>query len=112
MLWQILRNRQLDGFRFRRQCPVGDCIVDFFCPSAHLVIELDGETHDETRVADDARRSRWLSEQKHLRVLRIRNEDVCDNLEGVYELIRQALRRAPPPNLPRSQNCSRGRNAR
>jgi very-short-patch-repair endonuclease len=110
MLWQVLRNRQLDGFRFRRQCPLGNYVVDFFCPSAQLVIELDGETHDENRAAYDARRSDWLGEQKHLRVVRVSNQDVRQNLQGVYELIRQELRRAPPPDLPRSQKRSRGRN--
>ena len=109
-LWQILRNRQLDGFRFRRQCAVGKYIVDFYCPAAHFVIELDGETHDDSRAAYDARRSAWLKQQKYLRVLRVANDDVRDNLDGVYDLILRELRRGPPPDLPRSRRRSRGRN--
>jgi very-short-patch-repair endonuclease len=90
-LWSILRNSQLDGYRFRRQHPVGDFIVDFFCPAARLVIEVDGDSH-EAQMAYDRRRSRWLAEQKDYRVLRISNLDVMSNLEGVYDLIKDALR--------------------
>ena len=48
VLWKRLRNRQLKGFRFRRQHPMKDFIVDFFCYDAMLVIEVDGEVHNET----------------------------------------------------------------
>ena len=94
-LWSILRNRQLDGYRFRRQHPVGDFIVDFFCPAARLVIEVDGDSHED-QMEYDRRRSRWLAAQKHYRVLRVSNLDVMSNLEGVYDLVLEALRAASP----------------
>jgi uroporphyrinogen-III synthase len=48
VLWERLRNRQVKGFRFRRQHPIKDFVVDFFCYDAMLVIEVDGSVHDET----------------------------------------------------------------
>jgi very-short-patch-repair endonuclease len=88
ILWSI---GQLDRYRFRRQHPVGDFIVDFFCPAANLVIEVDGDSHAD-QTAYDQRRTRWLVEQKGYRVLRVSNLDVMSNLEGVYDLVRDALR--------------------
>ncbi|MGH7000341.1 MAG: endonuclease domain-containing protein [Stellaceae bacterium] len=46
-LWSHLRRKQLDGIRFRRQQPIGRYVVDFFCPEAHLIIEVDGGQHAE-----------------------------------------------------------------
>jgi very-short-patch-repair endonuclease len=92
-LWSVLRNGQLDGYRFRRQHPVGDFIVDFFCPAARLVIEVDGDSHED-QMRYDRRRSRWLAGQKDYRVLRVSNLDVMSNLEGVYDLVLETLRAA------------------
>lgn len=47
LLWQLLRNRQLGGFKFRRQHPIGTFIADFFCDDARLIIEVDGAVHQE-----------------------------------------------------------------
>ncbi|WP_448600771.1 endonuclease domain-containing protein, partial [Thermoleptolyngbya sp.] len=55
ILWQALRNRQLNGLRFRRQHPVGRFILDFYCPSAKLVIELDGAVHTNQQEYDTIR---------------------------------------------------------
>jgi len=107
-LWWILRKRQLDGYRFRRQHPIGDYIVDFCCPTVGLVIEVDGDPHAD-RIEYDDRRTRWL-EQQGYRVLRVGNHDVMTNLSGVYGLIEEWLRAPPPPDLPRSRRRSRGRN--
>src|SRR5258708_34121866 len=80
-LWSRLRGKQLEGFRFRRQQPIGPYIVDFLCPAAKLVIEVDGGQHatDEQR---DAARSGWLEERGY-RVLRFCNNDVLANTDGV-----------------------------
>ena len=96
LLWSILRDGQMDGHRFRRQHPIGDFIVDFFCPAARLVIEVDGDTHAE-QARYDRQCTRWLAAQKGLRVLRVSNLDVLTNLEGVYDLILEVLRAAAPP---------------
>ena len=86
-LWWHLRGLKARGHKFRQQAPIDHFIVDFVCLSARLVIEVDGATHstDEEKVRD-AVRERYLVEQG-LRVLRLRNADVYDNLDGVMETI-------------------------
>lgn len=82
-LWQRLRDKQLSGFRFRRQAPVGDYIVDFACFSPRLVIELDGGQHAQTaHQKHDAARTVWL-ESQGFRVIRFWNNDALQNTDGV-----------------------------
>ncbi|MGD9116707.1 MAG: endonuclease domain-containing protein [Dehalococcoidia bacterium] len=89
-LWERIRMRQLKGYHFYRQKPVGDYIVDFFCHRAKLVIEIDGshhlvgETIEYDRIRDDYLRSLGL------RVLRVANEEVLNNTDGVVEKIMEA----------------------
>ncbi|MBI3678451.1 MAG: DUF559 domain-containing protein [Proteobacteria bacterium] len=74
-LWRSLRGKELGGFRFRRQQPIGPYVVDFFCSAAKLIIELDGGQHGEDRnVSYDAARTRWL-EARGYRVLRFANSE-------------------------------------
>jgi len=90
-LWQHLRGAQLAAYEFRRQYPMGRFIVDFYCPQAKLVIELDGDTHaDQTTY--DAERSHWIDEQKRCTVIRFTNSDVHENLAGVLDTIATVLR--------------------
>ncbi len=89
-LWRLLRDRQLEGAKFRRQMPIGPYITDFACPIARLVIELDGGQHADQQAHDEAR-TRILVTQGY-RVLRFWNNEVMENLEGVAEAIRAALR--------------------
>jgi very-short-patch-repair endonuclease len=94
VLWTALRKRRLDGFKFRRQHPIGPYIVDFACVSARLVVEVDGATHStEDEVAHDALRTKFL-QRAGWRVLRVTNLDVFDNLNGVWLTIQRLL---PPP---------------
>ena len=93
VLWNALRNRQLDGFKFRRQAPIERYFADFACVDARLVVELDGWSHG-MRAAHDIARTAVL-ERCGFHVLRFANEDVAENLEGVLETIRLALRPAP-----------------
>ena len=75
-LWQVLRNKQFAGLRFRRQQPIGPYIVDFYCSAARLIIELDGGHHaDGSTPARDQVRSRWL-EARGYRILRFWNSDI------------------------------------
>ena len=90
-LWSRLRNKQLDGFRFRRQQAMGPYIVDFYCSELSLIIEVDGGQHDANEEADAAR-TRWL-EDRGYRVLRFWNNEVLANTEGVLIAIRQSLAR-------------------
>ena len=92
-LWSILRDRQLDGCRFRRQAPIGAYIADFACFSHRLVIEVDGGQHAAAR--SDGQCTRWL-ESQGFRVVRYWNNEVFENLEGVGEAIRETLRASTP----------------
>ncbi len=79
-LWACLRDRRLAGAKFRRQHPLGRLIVDFYCPAAHLVVEVDGESHLD-QVDGDATRTTWLEAAGH-RVVRVTNQEVRESLEG------------------------------
>jgi len=83
-LWQRLRNKQL-GADFRRQHPAGPYVLDFYCPSLNLAIELDGGQHARPDMLQrDDKRTRWLAE-RNLTLLRYWNSDVIQNLSGVLE---------------------------
>jgi very-short-patch-repair endonuclease len=90
-LWSHLRRKQLEGFRFRRQHPLGPYVVDFFCAANKLIVEVDGGQHAE----DSDVRTKWL-EAHGYRVIRFWNNDVLANTEGVLLMILDALRALPP----------------
>ena len=91
VLWQSLKGRQLLGKKFRRQISIGRYIVDFYCPEARLVIELDGESHFSITMDEyEAARTKYL-EQEGLKVIRFENKELYDHFEGVLETIKQAL---------------------
>ena len=81
ILWNALRERYVAGLKFRRQVPIGKYFVDFCCPDANLVVELDGESH-EGRQRHDATRTQFL-ESCGFRVFRVTNDDVVDDVEAV-----------------------------
>jgi very-short-patch-repair endonuclease len=85
LLWRHLRNRELDGWKFRRQYPVGSFIVDFICLEKNLVIEVDGGPHAENE-AQDIQRSAYLNRMGY-RVFRFWNNQVMKETEGVLEAI-------------------------
>jgi len=87
-LWAALRDRRLRGYRFRRQHPIGDFIVDFACTRHRLVVEADGGQHADNDA--DRRRTAWL-EAEGWRVLRFWNNDVLANANGVIETILREL---------------------
>ena len=89
-LWQLLRARQLQGFKFRRQVPIGPYFADFCCRAAKLIVELDGNSHDE-REAYDRERDAAITNDGW-RVIRIRNRDLLKNEEGVWLSIEQLLK--------------------
>jgi len=93
-LWHWLRNRQIDGVKFRRQVPLGPYVVDFLAADRRLVIEIDGSQH--TLQQDyDRRRTAWLEEQGYI-VIRFWSNEVLANTEGVIEAIAAALKLRPP----------------
>ncbi|MBJ6122141.1 endonuclease domain-containing protein [Sphingomonas sp. BT553] len=82
ILWQELRKRPA-GLKFRRQHPAGRYVLDFFCASHHLAIEVDGEAHNRSdRPQRDGERDAWLAAQ-HIRVCRIPAMNVLTDLDAV-----------------------------
>jgi very-short-patch-repair endonuclease len=101
VLWQALRKRRLAGLRFRRQHPIGPYILDFYCPSARLAVEVDGFAHDTAaRARHGEDRQAWLA-QRRVTVLRIRASDVLrdESLEAVLVDIERAAARTPSSEL-------------
>jgi adenine-specific DNA-methyltransferase len=92
-LWSVLRGHQLNGCKFRKQVEIDGYIVDFLCPERRLIIEVDGGQHTPER---DARRTAFL-ENQGFRVIRFWNNDVLQNLDGVWTVIEEALTTPPHP---------------
>jgi very-short-patch-repair endonuclease len=103
-LWRHLRSRKLEAFKFRRQRPIGPYIVDFVCLERGLIVELDGGQHAEQTRSYDERRDAYLHRAGY-RVLRIWNNEVIENIEGVLQAIDIALR--DDPHLPPSPASGR-----
>jgi very-short-patch-repair endonuclease len=94
-LWLQLRDRRLNGWKFRRQAPLGGYYAGFLCVDARLVVELDGSQHAEARFDYDQRRSKALQGLGY-RVLRIWNNDVLQDIDAVLEAILAACERPSP----------------
>ncbi len=111
MLWKALRRRQIDDLQFRCQHAVGNYVLDFYCPSILLAIEIDGGQHNTTSgQTADASRTKWLN-SNGIVVLRYWNNDVLANLSGVLEDIARCAderrRLSPPPE--RGRSAAKGR---
>ena len=90
ILWQALRNRQLDSLKFKRQVPLDGYILDFVCFEARLIVEVDGGQHSESER--DATRDRHF-EMKGFRTLRFWNDEVVKNIDGVCLTILAEVRK-------------------
>ena len=90
-LWSILRSRQFENSKFRRQEPIGKYIVDFVSMERELIIELDGGQHNQQPEQEkDRTRTKWL-ESRGFRVMRFWNNDVLLNTEGVISSIMKTI---------------------
>jgi 5-methyltetrahydrofolate--homocysteine methyltransferase len=89
LLWSELRNRKLDGFKFKRQHPIGRYIVDFVCLERQLILELDGGIHKLKREADAARDA--ALQTFGYRTLRVTNEELMREFPSALQIIRSAL---------------------
>ncbi|WP_050425712.1 endonuclease domain-containing protein [Bradyrhizobium tropiciagri] len=91
-LWQVLRNRRLARWKFRRQHPIDRYVVDFVTLDGKLIVEVDGATHSTSSelIRDEARTK--VLEACGFLVVRVTNTDVYENLEGVLEMIETSLR--------------------
>jgi very-short-patch-repair endonuclease len=91
ILWMLLRDRRFAGFKFRREVPLGDYVVDFVCFGSRLVLELDGPQHNEAeQAAFDARRTAYL-EEAGFRVARITCSELFKEREGALDYLWNAL---------------------
>jgi very-short-patch-repair endonuclease len=97
ILWQELRNRNITGYKFRRQHPVREFIVDFFCPEKELVIEIDGKIHQLPDVNEKDKNRTAELERLGLTVIRFTNEEIVDDLTGVLKKIEKTLSSPSPP---------------
>ena len=101
-LWMRLRNRQLAGYKFRRQIPISKYIVDFVCFERKMIIEVDGGHHQE-QISSDTVRTTWL-ESQGFQVLRFWNHEVLADTEAVQEAILVALQESSTsPDSPSPQ---------
>ena len=89
-LWSALKNKQLEGLKFRCQHPVGNFILDFYCPSRKLVVEVDGKIHND-RIDRDRDRTSKLEEYGYT-IVRFSNEEVLDNLPLVLAEIKKIVK--------------------
>jgi very-short-patch-repair endonuclease len=94
VLWRYRRDLQLAGWKFARQKPIGPYFADFVCRERHLVVEVDGGQHSDN-VAD-VRREAAMRDLGY-RTIRVWNNDVLGNIEGVLEMLRAELEIAPHP---------------
>lgn len=94
-LWRVLRSRQLEGFKFRRQHPIGRFVVDFVCLERKLILELDGG-HHATQSEADGERTAHL-EAHGYRVIRFWNNDVLTQIDAVAARILATLTPTPLP---------------
>jgi very-short-patch-repair endonuclease len=92
IFWELVRNKNFLGLKFRRQHQIGKYIVDFYCHSERLIIEFDGEVHDNTQQKrKDVSRDKYLTSLGNT-VLRFRNEELLNNPETVYEKITKIIK--------------------
>jgi very-short-patch-repair endonuclease len=95
-MWQNLRNRQVGGYKFRRQKPIGPYIVDFVCLEKKIIIEVDGGQHASNTNSDTLRED--YLKKKGYKILRVWNHEVLRNTESVLEWILKDLKEnAPSP---------------
>ena len=96
-LWRMLKDRSLGGYIFRRQHPVREFVVDFFCFEKELAVELDGDIHQQDHVLErDLNRTAEL-ERMGIQVIRFSNEEVLNNLDEVKKKILNTLNSPSPP---------------
>jgi adenine-specific DNA-methyltransferase len=109
LLWRHLRNRELGGWKFRRQYPVGPFIVDFICVEKNVVIELDGGQHADNEELD-SQRSAYLNKMGY-RVFRFWNNEVLQEteavLEAIFGILASSNQNSPSP-LPSPPSGERG----
>lgn len=94
VMWTLLKNRQLDGMRFRRQFGVGPYVLDFYCPEIKLGVELDGAPHFMSgNFGRDDVREEYLFREHGIRIVRFENRDLFYNQDGVVKVILSVIQK-------------------
>lgn len=100
ILWSYIRGRQVLDFKFRRQESIGRYVVDFYCPRAKLVLEIDGDSHFEKGAKEYDEDRQEQIESLGLKILRFTNTEIYKNIESVVERIEETLQGLQPPLAP------------
>src|SRR3970040_1177090 len=87
LLWKSLKNRKLEGFRFRRHHPLDGFIADFFCPECNLVVEVDGGYHNLREQKEYDKGRTYELNGLEIKVIRFTNQEVLENMEFVLQKI-------------------------
>ena len=98
MLWKHLRARQMTGYQFMRQKPIGNYIVDFYCSKLHLVIEIDGISHNGRQIYD--RRKEDNLKDIGLEIMRFDGHYVINNINGVLISIEEKIKELEDKTTP------------
>jgi very-short-patch-repair endonuclease len=101
-LWSYLKGKQLKGYDFHRQKPIDNYIVDFFCNKMKLAIELDGYTHIFEEVYDKDKSKEKRLDELGITILRFKDEDVMNNIEGVLARIEDSIKILENKHTPQS----------
>ena len=88
IIWEKLKSKKLNGLKFRRQVPYDTFVLDFLCPRKKVIIEIDGKIHLKTKFRDQERDEYFM--EKGYKILRIKNEEVFNNVDSVLKRIRKA----------------------
>jgi very-short-patch-repair endonuclease len=97
--WNLVKNRKIEGRKFRRQHSIDNFIVDFYCPSAKLIIELDGDYHGEYfRISEDLKRDEYLEKLGYM-VLRFENRFIFKDPEFIIKEVVKKLNNHPGPEV-------------
>ena len=105
-IWNIIKNRQFLGYRFRRQFPIGNYIVDFVCREKKIIIEIDGGQHNEaTNINYDNKRTEYLKKEGYT-VIRFWNNEIDNNLSGVYEKLTEIFEITPSQPSPSGEGVN------
>ena len=92
LLWERIRNKKLNGIVFRRQHPVEHFIADFYCHKYKLVIEVDGGIHETPEVSERDKGREYEIEKFGIKVIRVTNYEVINNMENVIQIIKSHLK--------------------
>ncbi len=88
LLWQYLRNKQIEGLRFKSQHPIGRYIADFYCHKAKLVIEVDGGYHNKSEQKEYDENRNSIMESYGIKVIRFTNDEIINKINWVIEFIK------------------------